>query len=58
MVESEQAPVRIAPLNMNDAARCRSGWRPAAVLELYPCDSGQLRGDKRAIDELPVLHCP
>ena len=29
-------------------------WRPAPVLELYPCDSGQLRGDKRAIDQLSV----
>ena len=55
MVESEPAPVRVAPLYMNDAARCRSGWRPAAVLELYPCDPGQSRGDKRAIDQLNVV---
>ena len=54
VVESELAPVRVAPVNMNDAARCRSGWRPAAVLELYPCDSGQLRGDKQAFDQLNV----
>ena len=36
MVECEQAPVRVGAVNMNDAARCRSGWRPAAILELNP----------------------